>query len=143
SNANEVINLSANGSRLRFTRDVGNIVMDVNAVERVDFNALGGADTITVGDLTGTAVTEVNLNLQATGGLGDGSADTVIVNGTARSEERRVGGAGSGVTVSGLAAKVRITGSEAARDGLNVNALAGADVVDASGLHAGAPALAL
>ena len=30
--------------RLRFVRDVGNITMDHAGVERVDFNALGGAD---------------------------------------------------------------------------------------------------
>ena len=30
--------------------------MDLNDVETVDFNALGGADTITVNDLSGTDV---------------------------------------------------------------------------------------
>ena len=58
-NVAEHIDLSANGSRLRMTRDVANIVMDVDGVEHVQFNALGGADTITVNDLTGTAVTQV------------------------------------------------------------------------------------
>ena len=68
---------------MRFTRDVGNITMDLNGVETVDFNALGGADTITVGDLTGTDVTEVNLDLGVDrSGAGDGAADAVIVNGT-------------------------------------------------------------
>ncbi len=37
--------------------------MDLNNVETVDVNALGGADTITVNDLTGTAVKQVNLDL--------------------------------------------------------------------------------
>ena len=41
----------------RFTRDVGNITMDLNGVETVNVNALGGADTVTVNDLTGTDVT--------------------------------------------------------------------------------------
>src|SRR5205085_1057437 len=58
-NIAEKIDLSANGGRLRFTRDVANITMDTNDVERVNFAALGGADTITVGDLSGTDVTEV------------------------------------------------------------------------------------
>ena len=49
---------------MRFTRDVANIAMDLNGVESIDFNALGGADTITVGDLTGTDVTQVNLDLR-------------------------------------------------------------------------------
>src|SRR6202012_5787683 len=47
-NVNENIDISANGSRVRFSRDVASIVMDVNGVENIDFNALGGADTITV-----------------------------------------------------------------------------------------------
>ncbi len=62
-NVNEKVDITANGSRVRFTRDVANIVMDVNGVENINFNALGGADTITVGDLTGTDVKQVNIDL--------------------------------------------------------------------------------
>ena len=52
--------------------------MDLNDVEHINFNALGGADTITVNDLTGTDVTQVNIDLAATpgSGTGDGQADT-------------------------------------------------------------------
>ena len=39
--------------------------MDLNGVERIQLNALGGADTITVNDLTGTDVTRVALDLSA------------------------------------------------------------------------------
>src|SRR5262249_42631353 len=81
-NINDTVEISANGERVRFFRNPGNITMDLNDVERVDFNALGGADMITVNDLSGTDLTEVNLNLQAGAGGGDGAADTVIVNGT-------------------------------------------------------------
>ena len=35
---------SANGSRLRLSRDIGNVIMDVNGVEQVNVVALGGAD---------------------------------------------------------------------------------------------------
>ena len=45
---------------MRFTRDVANITMDLNDVEHIKFNALGGADNITVGDLAGTDVTQVD-----------------------------------------------------------------------------------
>src|SRR4029079_6748485 len=62
-NISEKINITANHGRLKFTRDVANITMDLNGVERVQFNALGGVDNITVGDLTGTAVTQVALDL--------------------------------------------------------------------------------
>src|SRR5262249_20750319 len=126
-----------NGSRLRFTRDPGSVVMDVDGVERVDFNALGGADTITINDLTGTDVTEVNLNLAGSNGTGDGAADTVIVNGTDGSDVFVVTGDAGGTAVIGLAAQVHIAGAEAT-DQLNVNAGAGDDVVEASTLPAGA-----
>jgi Ca2+-binding RTX toxin-like protein len=55
-NVGENIDIAANGSRVRFTRDVANITMDLNGIERVQFNALGGADKITVEDLSGTDV---------------------------------------------------------------------------------------
>src|SRR5262249_5117908 len=53
-NINERMDISANGARARLTRDIGNITMDLNGVERIQLNALGGADSITVNDLTGT-----------------------------------------------------------------------------------------
>ena len=60
SNAAEIIDISANGGRVLFFRNVANVTMDLNDVEAIDFNALGGADTIVVDDLSGTDVTEVN-----------------------------------------------------------------------------------
>src|SRR6185312_7477249 len=134
-NVAEHIDLSANGSRLRMTRDVANIVMDVDGVEHVQFNALGGADTITVNDLTGTAVTQVALDLSATpgSGQGDGAADTVIVNGTAGNDQINVTANATSVLVNGLTAQVRIDGAEGANDSLVVNGLGGDDVINASG----------
>ena len=107
----EIFAVSANGGRVLFTRNLGNIVMDLNDVESIDLNALGGADTITVNDLSGTDVTEVNVNLAGTigGTAGDGAADTVIVNGTNGDDIIDVFGAGSSVSVIGLAAQVNIT----------------------------------
>src|SRR5262249_6707625 len=55
-NLNEKIDISANGSRVRLTRDIGNVTMDVNGIEHIQLNALGGTDTITVNDLSGTGV---------------------------------------------------------------------------------------
>ena len=117
------------------------MTMDVNGVEQVNFDALGGADTITVNDLTGTGVTDVNLDLASPpgSGTGDGQADTVIVNGT--NGDDAIVGRGqrrAARPFCGLAAQVNITGAEAANDRLIVNALAGDDVVDASGLAADA-----
>src|SRR5215467_4315945 len=53
-NVAEKIDISANGSHVRFTRDVGNVTMDLNSIEQIQFAARGGADSINVGDLTGT-----------------------------------------------------------------------------------------
>jgi Ca2+-binding RTX toxin-like protein len=138
-NVSENVDISANGQRVRFSRDVGNVTMDLNDVERLDVNALGGADTITVGDLTGTALTEINIDLAspAGSGVGDGQTDTIVVNGTADNDSISVTGDGSGVTVVGLAAQVHLAGTEPT-DQLHVNAGAGDDVVEASTLPAGA-----
>jgi Ca2+-binding RTX toxin-like protein len=136
-NITEHIDISANGDRVRFTRDVAAITMDLHGVERVEFAALGGADTITVNDLTGTDVKQVALNLAATGGAGDGQADTVIVNGTAGDDHISVVSNGASVVVNGLSAQVTIDGAEAGNDLLVIRGLGGNDTIDASGLGAG------
>ena len=135
----EQFDLSANGSRLRFFRVQGNITMDTAGVERVEVNAFGGADLVTLNDLTGTDVTEVNVDLAATpGGLtGDGAADRVVVNATNGDDTITVSGDAGGVGVSGLAATIGILRSEAANDTLEINTLAGTDNVDFGGLAAG------
>ena len=65
------------GTGSSFFRTQGAITMDTAGVEKVDFNALGGADTVTVNDLTGTDVKTVNANLAAAlgGTTGDGQTD--------------------------------------------------------------------
>src|SRR5205085_185761 len=116
-----------------------------NGVERVDFTARGGADTITVGDLSGTDVTEVNLDLAATPGAetGDGAADNVIVDGTNGNDVITVVGDGTSYAVTGLSAIVKVNSSEAALDSLTVNASGGNDVLRASALSAGVVGLTL
>jgi Ca2+-binding RTX toxin-like protein len=138
SNANENIDISANGSRVRLFRDVGNVTMDLNGVEHIQLNASGGADTITVNDLTGTDTTQVAIDLAAIStGAGDGSPDNVIVDGTAGDDVIKIAGSGGSITVSGLAAKVTIAHAEGANDTLTINGLGGNDTIDASGLKAG------
>jgi Ca2+-binding RTX toxin-like protein len=135
-NIAENIDLSANGGRLRFFRNIANIVMDTNDVEQINFAALGGADVITVNDLSGTDVTEVNLNLAGTpgGSSGDSQPDAVIVNGTNGDDVVVIAGNANGVSVFGLAAQINITAADSSMDRLTVKALAGDDVVEASGL---------
>src|SRR5436189_986081 len=114
-NVAEHIDLSANGSRLRFFRDVANITMDTAGVDTVDFNALGGADVVTVNDLTGTDVKTVNTDLAATAGTDtvDGEADRVIVNGTNSNDTIDVAGRVDALAATGLAATVNVLHAEA------------------------------
>jgi RTX calcium-binding nonapeptide repeat (4 copies) len=133
----EQVDLSANGSRLKFFRDVGKITMDTNGVERVDFNALGGADSVTVNDLTGTDVRAVNVDLAVPlGGTADDS--DVVVNGTNGDDKIKVEGDAGTVKVSGLVPTVKVLHSNVANDRLDVNTLAGSDTVHSGGLDAGA-----
>jgi Ca2+-binding RTX toxin-like protein len=76
-NIGENIDISANGERIRFFRDVANVTMDLDKVEQINFTALGGADTITVHDMTGTDAQQVNINLAGSAGGGDGNNDLI------------------------------------------------------------------
>ena len=136
-NINERMDISANGARARLTRDVGNITMDLNGVEQIQLNALGGADTITVNDLTGTDVKQVAIDLSAGSGQGDGAPDSVVVNGTAGDDHISIASSGAAVVVNGLAAKVTIKGAEGANDTVTVDGLAGNDTINASALNPG------
>ena len=135
SNANEIMDVSAIGGRVRFFRDVANITMDLNDVERIDVRALGGTDTVTVGDMSGTDLQQVRINLGAIAGGGDGAADTVVVNATNGDDVIVVTGSGNTVTVTGLSTQVVIENFDAG-DRLVINGLSGDDVVEASGLNA-------
>jgi Ca2+-binding RTX toxin-like protein len=142
-NVSEIVDLSANGERLRFFRNIANITMDCAGIEKVVFNALSGADQVTVNDLTGTQVTNVLVNLSSSQGVGDGQADMVIVNGTATNDLITLSGSTNGVSVVGLSPSVTVAGGEAGRDELVVHGLTGDDTIDASAVQAGAIDLTL
>jgi Ca2+-binding RTX toxin-like protein len=144
SNGNEVFDLSANGSRLRLFRDLGNIVMDTAGLEAVDINALGGTDQITVNNLAATAVRSVNLSLESLftngvgSGLGDTQADQVILNGTNNADTIAVlatPGSSQSYQVTGLPSVINVKGSEAI-DRLTINGLGGDDNFSAAALPA-------
>jgi Ca2+-binding RTX toxin-like protein len=137
--ASETVDLSANGDRLRFFRNPGNVTMDTHGVEKVDFNALGGADTVTVNDLTGTGVSQVDLDLAGVlgGSTGDGQTDRVVVAGTNGNDALTAAGDSSGLTVSTPQTQVAIQHQEPA-DQLFVLGLGGDDNISATGLASGA-----
>jgi Ca2+-binding RTX toxin-like protein len=136
-NANENITISANGGRATFFRDIANVTMDLDDVESIDFTARGGQDTIVVQDLSGTDVTEVNIDLGAVpGGAADNVGDTVVINGTGDDDVIQLFSDGNSVFVYGLASVVRIDNFDV-NDRIVINALGGDDVIEASGLQVG------
>jgi len=138
SNVSEHVDVSANGSGVRFTRNVANVTMDLDGVEQIDHAALGGADALTVHDLGGTDLTALNTSLAGTlgGSAGDSQDDRVTIEGTNGDDSIVVAGSNGSAQVLGLHAVVRVTGSEPAHDALEVKALADDDIVEASGLSA-------
>ena len=140
----ENLALSAVGASARLVRDVGNVSMDLNGVEEVDTHTFDGADTVTVNDLTGTAITGVGIGLAGAADpkSGDGADDHVVVNATDGADTVRIDGVpGDPVTVAGLQASVRVFGLDGPSDAIAVNARGGNDTVDATGLAAGVASL--
>ena len=136
----ETVTMTANGGRLIFFRQPGAVTMNTDDVEIVDFNALGGPDSITVNDLSGTDVTQTNLDLAGAlgGNAPDGALDSVVVNGTDGVDDINVTGNGSGADVTGLATAVSIKHADPTdadpSDSLLVDTRAGADNVHLAGV---------
>jgi Ca2+-binding RTX toxin-like protein len=131
----ENVTMTANAGRLTFFRVQGNVTMDTDGVEIVDDNPLNGQDSVTVNDLTGTDVTQTNIDLAATlgGTAPDGIAENVVVNATNGDDDIAINGNGSGADVTGLATAVSITHADPT-DTLSVNTLAGTDNVLVNGV---------
>jgi Ca2+-binding RTX toxin-like protein len=137
-NVAEQFSVSANGNRVQFLRDVGAIDMDLAGVEEIDLNALGGADRLTVNDVSGTDLTEIQTDLAGQAAVDDGAQDQVVVNGTDQNDVITASGEGGKVSVTGLAAILDISNANAAQDQLLVNGLGGDDVINGSDLAADA-----
>jgi Ca2+-binding RTX toxin-like protein len=131
SNIGENIALGASAKHAVLTRDVAAIRTDMEHVEQVDINVLGGADTVSVGDLGSTDVSGVGINLQASGGGDDAAADTIAVAGTNRADDVSVDADAGAVHVTGLPATTTVVGGTPA-DALQVATGAGNDSVAVS-----------
>jgi hypothetical protein len=135
SDQNESVAISANGGRVKLTRDVGGVTMDVDDVEELQLHAAGGTDTLTVNDLTGTDVQKIDEDVSAAAGGADGQSDSIVVNGSDRGELIPISGAAGGVLVngafltqSGLPYFMLIRGVDA-MDSLRVNGNGGDDQI--------------
>ena len=127
--AAEDMSFTANGRRTLLFRDVGNIRMDMDDVEALDLTTLGGVDTVTVGDMSGTDARFAGIDLSSPTGGPDGLADTVTVTGSRRGDDIEVDTRRGRVEVDGLRPEVEIAGAEPA-DHLSVLAGDGDDEVE-------------
>ena len=147
-NIAENIDISANGGRVLFTRDVANVTMDLNDVEAILFRALGGADNIVINDSSGTDLSLGGVVVDLAGAIGsstgDGQVDTVTVNGSAGNETININ--------TGVDGRIQVVGSSRQRHHLPCRSdrpveghrgRAGNDIINASALPAGAIALTL
>jgi Ca2+-binding RTX toxin-like protein len=129
--------ITAVGARVRLTRDVGNVAMDLGGIERINTATLGGVDSLNVGDLTGTEASLINVNLGS-----DSRPDALTVNGTDGADNVIVAGSPvDGVQISGLAVSIHVAGRHTPVDQLIIDGRTGDDFVDASGLAVGTAAL--
>ena len=119
------------GGGVRLTRSIGGVTLGAGGVEQLLLTAGGGADVVTVGDLTGTGLSSLDADL-AVAAAGDAAADSVVVEGTSAPDVIQAAGVASTVQVSGMPATVNVLGSEAANDSLTVRGLGGNDTLSGS-----------
>jgi Ca2+-binding RTX toxin-like protein len=141
----EVFDVSANGTRVRFSRNIGSIVMDLDGIETIELHALGGVDLFNVNDLTGTELANINVDLAGTigGAVGDAAADTIVIRGTSGDDVITATLPSGQLLVSGLAASVFVQHFETNLDTVRIEGLDGNDVIDASAVDVGGPLLVL
>jgi hypothetical protein len=140
----EIYKLSQLGPRAVITTGTGDAgVMDMAGVERASFTPGRGADSILVPEVAGTDLTQVDVALGAADGDGDAGLDNVVMVGTGGTDVVSIAGAPGTLAATGLSTTLSVTGTEAAADRLTLDAGAGGDTVEASGVAAGAMLLTL
>ncbi len=138
SNVAEAYDFAPNGGRFRLFRNIAAVTMDLDDVETVAVDALGGADTFTHADPIGTDVSTIAINLAAAGGGGDALPDATIVNGSASTEGFSLTGGAGTVSISRTTSTIVLTAVESANDTVAINGLAGNDTLFAATSIAGA-----
>jgi Ca2+-binding RTX toxin-like protein len=142
-NIGEIITLGANGDHATLTRNVANITLDIDNVENVIIRTFGGADTITIGDMRGTELRHVTVDLAASNGQGDGAADEVNVAGSAGNDSLRFEMVGGVLEAIGRGVRVRVENAETGTDHFALRGLDGNDTLEAKTVPAGTIGLIL
>jgi Ca2+-binding RTX toxin-like protein len=141
-NIAEKFDISAIGDHVRFARDVATITTDLVRVDEIDVHTLLGNDFVTVHDLTGTDVAQVNVDLGNLAGTADGNDDTVVIEGTAGDDVITLTLQDGKLVVDGLATRIVIDHFDAT-DHIRITGLGGDDVVQAALMPADGPLLTL
>jgi Ca2+-binding RTX toxin-like protein len=121
----DVFTASANGARVSL--NLGSAILDIAGVEQLNLNTAGGADVVTLNDLTPTELQVVNVDV----GAGDGAADAVTVNGRSVADNLLINVSGGVVGVTGLSYTVKVS-SATTIDTLTVNGNDGDDSINAA-----------
>ena len=139
-NSAENVTLSTALGLAVLDRDVGQVKMALSSMERIELNTLGGADNVTVKDLSSAGVTDVTIDLAGTvnGTAGDGQLDRVTVEGRQTADTINLLVEGTGVHVVGTPENVNIKNADGI-DQLIIKGLGGDDTIAFIG---GAPATA-
>ena len=131
----EQVDLSANGNRCGSSATPATSRWTPPASRRVDFNALGGADVVTVNDLTGTDVNDVNVDLAGTLGGAPATARPTASSSTAPTatdSDQRQRQTQPASPSSGLSRDGRRFSTRSRRTLLDVNGLGGDDAISAA-----------
>jgi Ca2+-binding RTX toxin-like protein len=118
SGADDVIALTANGAwaNVVATNSLGTSLLQLFGAETIAITTASGADTVTVSDLTGTGIQQVNTDVSTYGNI-DASADTAIVEGTPNPDNLRyVANDQGGLDSDGLAYGVSLVSMEVVHD---------------------------
>jgi RTX calcium-binding nonapeptide repeat (4 copies) len=135
SDESEIFNLRKDIGLLRIVRSTGSGTgesVGVNGAELVELHAFRGSDTISIGDLTGTGATGVDVDLSASGGANDAEFDNVLLGGVSGADNKAQVSAFSGVVkVTGLVPTLSVSHSDPALDLLDVAGFSGNDTFKA------------
>lgn len=108
---------------------------ELKNVEKVKIDLRENPDSVMVGDLSGTDVTKVTIDLSRTAGKApDGEVDSVIGEGSNGRDEISVVDTANGFKILGLDADVKVKHIDEGMDRVVLKGMGGKDTLDASGL---------
>lgn len=134
----EWVDISAKVGRVQLARDIPGTVTDLNDVERIEIRALGNDNIVRIGDLTGTDLKQVAVDLLA----GVSGTDSVLADATDGNNSVVLKSVGGVVSATGLPAQVSVAGADAT-DLFKILGRDGNDKINAALVSAGILELSL